>query len=133
MTMFIIQFDTVPVLFILSNVFSVQVLLEFWIIKALALVNLRCRTFIMCEKIVCMRKNAEINKISAPEVHLEKIVCRDQLCYAIFGEFKKNCLHSRSGEKSLQALNRWWKRNFLTPRNHDTFRGKVMVRPLARN
>ena len=40
----------------------------------------------------------------------KKLSAWDHLCYARFGEFKKNCLHSRSGGKNLQVLNRWWKK-----------------------
>ena len=61
------------------------------------------------EKIVRMRKIAEMNCL--PQRYIwKKIVCRDHLCYARFGELKKNCLHSPSGGKNLQALNRWWKK-----------------------
>ena len=56
------------------------------------------------KKIVCMRKNAEINCLPHRCIW-KKIVCRDHLRYARFEEFKKNCLHSRSGGKNLQALN----------------------------
>ena len=65
------------------------------------------------EKKVCTRKNAEINCL--PQVHLEKIVCRDHLRYARFGEFKtklsplpkwreKACKHSINGEKNFCPL-----------------------------
>ena len=71
--------------------------------------------------------------MSAPVVHLEKIVCIDHLCYARFGELKKNCLHSRSGGKKLASAQSMVEKNFLPPRNHNTPSplGKIMVCPLV--
>ena len=55
------------------------------------------------EKIVCMRKNAEINCLPQKCIWT-KIVCRDYLCHARFGEFKKeNCLHSPEWRKKLAS------------------------------
>ena len=54
------------------------------------------------EKNCLLRKNAEINCL--PKRYIwKKIVCRNHLCYARFGEFKKNCLHSQSGGKKLAS------------------------------
>ena len=60
-------------------------------------------------------------RLCAPEVHLEKNVCRDHLvCYARFEEFLKNCLQSRSGGKKLASAQSMVEKTFLSPRNHDT-------------
>ena len=42
----------------------------------------------------CLHEKNCWNKLSAPEVHLKKIVCRGHPCYGKFGEFWKSCLHS---------------------------------------
>ena len=62
------------------------------------------------KKIVCMRKNAEINCLPKRCIW-RKIICRDHLCYARFGELKKKVVCTAGlEEKSLQVLNRWWKK-----------------------
>ena len=62
----------------------------------------------------CLHEKKCWNKLPAPEVHLEKIVCRDHLCYARFEEFKKivctarvaekTCNHSIDGGKKISCL-----------------------------
>ena len=81
------------------------------------------------KKIVCMRKNAEINCLLQGCIW-QKIVCRDHLFYARFGEFEKNCLHSRSGGKKLASAQSMVEKNFLPLRNHDTPWGKNNGPPL---
>ena len=75
------------------------------------------------EKTCLHEKNAEINCLSQRCIW-KKLVCRNHLCYAIFGAFKKNCLHSRSGGKKLASAQSMVEKNFLLPRNHDTPLGK---------
>ena len=60
------------------------------------------------KKIVCMRKNAEINCL--PKGASGKIVCRDYLRYARFGEFLKKLSAQPEWRKKLAALNRWWRK-----------------------
>ena len=82
------------------------------------------------KKIVCMRKNGEINCLPQ-RCSWKKIVCRDHLCYARFGKFKKKIVcTARVEEKKLASAQSMVEKNFLPPRNHDTPRGKIMVRPL---
>ena len=70
------------------------------------------------KRIVCMRKNAEINCLPQRCIW-EKIVCRGQLCYARFGEFKQIVCTARVEEKTCKHSIDGGK-NFLPPRNHDT-------------
>ena len=75
-----------------------------------------------------MRKNAEINCLPQRCIW-KKFVCRDHLCNARFGEFKKNCLYSRSEGKPLASIQSMVKKNFLPSRNHDTPGGRANTRP----
>ena len=68
------------------------------------------------------KKNAEINCL--PQRYIwKKIVCRDHLCYARFGEFKKIVCTAGVEEKTCKRSIDGGK-NFLPPRNHDTPRGE---------
>ena len=63
------------------------------------------------QKIVCMRKNAEINCLSQSCVW-KKIICRDFARYARFGEFKKK-LSAQSVEEKLCKWSIDGGKNFL--------------------
>ena len=57
----------------------------------------------------CLHEKNCWNQLSAPKVHLKKIVCKDCPWYARFELLKK--LYAQSvEEKKLQMLNRWWKK-----------------------
>ena len=62
------------------------------------------------EKIVCMRKIAEINCLHSGK----------------FGEFKKNSLHSEWRRKKFASVKSMVEKNFLRLENHP--RGEIMVR-----
>ena len=69
------------------------------------------------KKIVCMRKNAEINCL--PRGASGKTCLHRPPCYARFGEFKKNVCTARVEEKNCKRSIDGGK-NFLPSRNHDT-------------
>ena len=80
-------------------------------------------------KIVCMRKNAEINCL--PQRYIwKKLSAETTYVMQDLGNLKKNCLHSRSGGKNLQVLNRWWKKFPVSQKSRYSPPGeKIMVRP----
>ena len=85
---------------------------------------------IVIRKKKCLHeKNAEINCL--PQRYIwKKIVSRDHLCYARFGESEKLFCTAGVEEKTCKRSIDGGK-NFMPPRNHDTSPGeKVMVRPL---
>ena len=68
----------------------------------------------------CLHEKKCLNKLSALEVHLEKIVCRDHLCYARFEKFFKKLSaqpewRKRTCKRSIDS-----EKKFLPPKNHDT-------------
>ena len=70
------------------------------------------------KKIVCIRKNAEINCL--PQTCIwKKIVCRDHLRHAKFGEFEKRLSAQPEWKKKLASAQSMVEKNFLPPRNHD--------------
>ena len=81
------------------------------------------------KKIVCMRKNAEINCLPQRCIW-KKLSAETTYVMQDLRNFLKNCLHGRSGGKNLASTQSMVEKNFLPPRNHDTPRGKIMVRPL---
>ena len=77
----------------------------------------------------CLHEKNCWNKLSAPEVHLKKIVCRGHPCYGKFREFFKKLSAQWMEEKFVSAQSMVGK-NFLPPGNHDAPPGGIMVCPL---
>ena len=75
------------------------------------------------KKIVCMRKNAEVNCL--PQRYIwKKLSAETTYVMQDLRNFKKNCLHSLSGGKKLANSQSMVEKNFLPPRNHHTPRGE---------
>ena len=61
------------------------------------------------KKIVCMRKNAEINCLPQSCIW-KKLSAEATFVMQDLGNFKKIVCTAGVKEKDLQALNRWWKK-----------------------
>ena len=77
----------------------------------------------------CLHEKKCHNKLSAPEVHLEKnCLHRPPMLCKIWG-ILKNIVCTAGVEKKACKSSVDGGKNFLTSRNHDTPQGKIMVRP----
>ena len=79
---------------------------------------------IAIEKKNCLHEKNCWNKLSAPEMHLKKIVCRGHSCYGKFGELKKKLSAQWVEEKKFASIQSMVAKNFLPPEIHDTPPGK---------
>ena len=71
------------------------------------------------KKIVCIRKNAEINCLPQRCIW-KKLVRRDHLRYAGFGGFLKKLSAQPEWRKKRASAQSMVEKNFLPPKNHDT-------------
>ena len=83
------------------------------------------------KKIVCMRKNAEINCLPQRCIW-KKLSAETTYVMQDLGNLKKIVCTARVEEKNLQALNRWWKKNSCLLKITIPG-GQIMVRPLYLN